>query len=328
MKKIGIILNPAARINSKRTAYVLKSLGDTFGRTAILRTTRDKSELPGAVEALRRERIEFLLISGGDGTICNVLTEYVNQSEGAPLPTVLPLMGGTINMIGSDAGLRNSQLAISRKLNDILKKGRPVPVTEMGLIRVTDDRYDKPVYGFSWIDGLLYRFLMDYYNQGAGVQVASVMTIKMIVTLLSNAENGVFKDVDSVVYMDSVRAPHEGHCLIIASGLKKFVFGFDIFAEKSEPGRTFNTVYLRESYIMKNRHTLPLGLYRSLKSDETGNFINKAVGSLRVEKNKGYIIDGEIFRNDEPGQVLIEAGPTVNIFSLRGQKEQAGQVGD
>jgi hypothetical protein len=248
------------------------------------------------------------------------VTEYVNQNGEEGLPIVVPLMGGTINMIGSDAGLRNSQLSISRKINDFMDKEKPLPFTERSLIRVTDESRENPAYGFTWIDGLLYNFLLEYYGQGAGIQVASVMTMKMLVALISNAESSAFSNVDSTVYMDSVKVPHEGHVLLIASGLRKFVFGFDIFAEKSEPGQTFNAVYLREEYLRKNRHTLALGLYRSLKSDPDGQFINRALTSLRVERNAGYIIDGEIFRHEEPAEVLIEPGPGIRIISFQGEK--------
>lgn len=321
MKQIGIILNPSAKINSKRTAAVIKKLSDIFGGRAILRTTKNKLEIAGVMDEFRGEGVKLLLISGGDGTICSVMSTYLKLFGQDELPVILPLMSGTINMIGSDAGLRESQFAICRKLNDILRRGAPVSVIERGLIRLQDSKLDEPYYGFSWIDGFLYRFLIDYYKQGAGIQVASMMTIKTILTLLSNGDRGPFENVDSTVYADGGKLPHDGHVLMIASSLKKFIFGFDIFAEESVPGTSFNLVYVRENYIKEQRHTLPLGLYRSLKSDKNGDFVNRAVRSVRVERNSGYIIDGEIFTGEGPTDVLLEAGPKVRIFSFRGEKD-------
>ncbi len=321
MKQIGIILNPSAKINSRKTAAVIKKLDEIFGGRALLRATRNKQEIPGVMNEFEKAGVKLLLISGGDGTICNVLSTYIKLFGEEKLPVILPLMGGTINMIGSDAGLRNNQFAICRRLSDIVKRGGPVSVIERGLLRIYDSRSEGPYYGFSWIDGFLHRFLIDYYRQGAGIQVASVMTIKTILTLLSNGERNLFNDIDSTVYADGEKLPFDGHVFIIASSLKKFVFGFDIFAEESVPGESFNMVYVRESYIKKERHKLPLGLYMSLKSDKSGNFVNKSVRTLRVERNRGYIIDGEIFTGDEPGDIIIEAGPKVRIFSFRGEKE-------
>jgi len=321
MKQVGIILNPSAKINSKRTAAVESKLGGIFGGRALLRTTKNQLEIAGVMDEFHGQGVKLLLISGGDGTICSVISTYLSLFGEEDLPVILPLMGGTINMIGSDAGLRESQFAICRKLNDKLVRGAPVGVIERGLIRVQDSKRAEPYYGFSWIDGFLYRFLIDYYKQGAGIQVASMMTIKTILTLLSNGKRGPFENIDSTVYTDGEKLPHDGHVLMIASSLKKFVFGFDIFAEAAVPGESFNMVYVRESYIRKERHKLPLGLYMSLKSDKQGNFVNRAVRSLRVERNSGYIIDGEIFSGDDPRDILIEAGPKVRIFSFRGEKQ-------
>ena len=321
MKQIGIILNPSAKINSRKTTAVIKKLDEIFGGKALLRTTKNKLEIPGVMEEFHDEGVKLLLISGGDGTICSVLSTYLKLFGDDKLPVILPLMGGTINMIGSDAGLRESQFAICRKLNGILRRGAPVRVIERGLIRIQNTNSEDHYYGFSWIDGFLYRFLIDYYKQGAGIQVASIMTIKTILTLLSNGERGPFENVDSTVYADGEKLPHDGHVLMIASSLKKFVFGFDIFAEESVPGESFNMVYVRENYIREQRHTLPLGLYRSLKSDKNGDFVNRAVRTLRVERNNGYIIDGEIFTGERPTDVHLEAGPKVRIFSFRGEQE-------
>jgi hypothetical protein len=321
MRKIGIILNPSARINSKKTAAVIKKLESIFDGSALLRATTNKEEIPGVMDEFRNEGVKLLLISGGDGTICSVLSTYIKLFGGDNLPVILPLMGGTINMIGSDAGLRNSQFSICRRLNDIVKSGEPIRVVERGLLRINDSVLREPYYGFSWIDGYLYRFLIDYYRQGAGIQVASVMTIKTILTLLSNGDCSQFKNIDSTVYADGKKLPHDGHVMIIASCLRKLVFGFDIFAERPVPGQTFSLVYLSEAYIKKERHKLPLGLYMSLKSDKDENFVNSAVHTLRVERNKGYIIDGEIFRGGESRNILIEAGPRVRIFSFKGDKE-------
>lgn len=322
MKQFGIILNPSAKINRRKTAALLKDLNDIFGESALIRPTSSSEQLRGVVDEFRREGIKFLLISGGDGTIFNTLTAYINQSGGDELPVIVPLMGGTINMIGADAGLRDEQLSICKRLNEIVRSNQNIKVTQRGLLRITDCRLKETIYGFSWIDGLLYRFLIDYYKQGAGIQVASIMTVKTILTLLSNADSGLFANIDSTVYLDGERLPHKGHVMIIASGLKRFVFGFAMYAEESTPGSTFNVIYARESYIKKYRHKLPLGLYKGLKSDRSGNFINRAVKTMRVERNTGYIVDGEIFDNDdEPTDVLIEAGPKVNILSFQGEKE-------
>jgi len=321
MKSIGIILNPSARINKKKTANIIEELKNIFGSNAIVCPTNGKEEIPEVIKGFDEEDIKFLLISGGDGTICNVLTSYINLCGQDKLPIIVPLMGGTINMIGADIGLRENQLSVCRQLNKTIKNKEKIPITERGLLKVKDSNLPEPNYGFTWIDGLLFRFMIDYYTKGAGVQVASMLAIKTILMSLADSENGIFKEIDSSVEIDKKTIPNKKHIFIIASCLKRFVFGFNIFNDQPDPGRSFNTVYMREPYLRKSRHKIPLGLYRGLKSDDSGDFINQAVKNLRIEGNKGYIIDGEIYEHDKETEIIISPGPKVNIFSPRGDKE-------
>lgn len=321
MKTLGVILNPSAKINKNHSTTIVEGFEDIFGESALVASTSDKSEIPGVMKEFRKAGVKILLISGGDGTICNVLTSYINLFGEEELPVIVPLMGGTINMIGADAGLKKDQFRVSKKLYEIITKKKSIPVTKRGLLRVSDQNLTQPNYGFTWIDSLLYRILLDYYSQGAGVQVASMMTVKLVLNSLSNADSSEFKDIDSTVHIDNEVLPHENHLLMIASGLKKFVFGFDIFNEESEPGKTFNTVYMRSQYLKKERLMIPLGLYRSIKSDPSGNFINQSVKTLVVKENKGYIIDGEVYRHTEKSEITLEVGPEINIFSTRGEGE-------
>jgi hypothetical protein len=68
-------------------------------------------------------------------------------------------------------------------------------------------------------------------------------------------------------------------------------------------------------YFKKVRYQIPRALYRGLKPDESGNFLNQSTESLRVEGNRGYIIDGEIYEPEESVDIRLEAGPRVKIFS-------------
>ena len=321
MKSIGIILNPKARINKKKTTNITHELESIFGSKALVRATTSKDEIPLVIKDFHKEEIKFLLISGGDGTICSVISWYINLYGHEKLPVVVPLMGGTINMIGSDVGLRKNQLSVCKDLNDLITKGKTIPITERGLLRVEDTLLKQTTFGFTWIDGLLYKFMLDYYSQGAGVQVASMLAIKTVLMSIADSENVIFKQVPSVVDIDGVELPHKNHIFLISSYLKRFVFGFNIFHDKPVPGVSFNTVYMREPYLKKSKHKIPLGLYKGLESDDSGDFINKSIKNLRIQKNKGYIIDGEIYEHDTDTEIKISSGPKVNIYSPQGEKE-------
>ena len=112
---------------------------------------------------------------------------------------------------------------------------------------------------------------------------------------IADSENGIFKQIESVVDIDGKELPKKDHIILVSSYLKRFVFGFNIFHDKPVPGEKFNTVFMREPFLRESKHKIPLGLYKGLESDESGDFINESVRDLRIQKNKGYIIDGEIY---------------------------------
>lgn len=321
MKSIGIIINPSARINSKSHTNIVEELKIIFGDTAMICPTNDEGETTDAIKVLKEEDTKFLLISGGDGTICNVLSTLINIWGKKNLPIIVPLMGGTINMIATDVGLGEDQLSVCRMLKSVIYNNKKIPITQRGLLEIKDSNISQIKYGFTWIDGLLYKFMLDYYNQGAGVQVASMLAIKTILMSIADTDNEIFKPVDSIVDIDNQQLANKGHIFIISSCLKKFVFGFNIFHDKTEPGLNFNTVYMREPFLKQSKHKIPLGLYTGLKSDEKGDFINKAVQHLRIQRNKGYIIDGEIYEHDKETEIIIKSGPKLDIFSPKGEKE-------
>ena len=115
MKPIGLIFNPLAYINKNRAEAQLDALREVLGERARVVSTKSKDEIPFALEELTKE-IRILAISGGDGTISSVLSSYVNLFGDKDIPIIVPLKGGTINMIADDAGLLDDQITTCRKL--------------------------------------------------------------------------------------------------------------------------------------------------------------------------------------------------------------------
>jgi hypothetical protein len=78
---------------------------------------------------------------------------------------------------------------------------------------------------------------------------------------------------------------------------------------------------MREPFLKKSKHKIPLGLYKGLTSDDSGDFVNQSVKNLRIQKNKGYIIDGEIYEHETETDITITPGPRIKIYSPNGEKE-------
>lgn len=320
MKPIGLIFNPFADINKKQTAAQLRSIKDIVNEHAFISITNNTDEIPIALKEFYKEGIKILGISGGDGTIDHVLSSYINLFGSENLPVIVPLKGGTMNMLAAEVGLTDNQIISCHKLIKYLNHQGKLPTIELGLIKVIDKRFNHPNYTFTWLDGLLYKFIKWYYKEGGGVGVALKLILKSGIMSLTNLNHDLFKEVESKVYLDDKKLPFESHLFIAISTVKRLVFGFRNFTEEAIAGEKFSFFYLKFPFFRKMLYQLPRVLYSGLKSDVSGNFLNSSGTIVRIEGNRGYVLDGEVYESQEPIDITLEIGPKLKIFSPKGEK--------
>src|ERR1700751_5772681 len=116
MNPIGVIFNPFAYTNKKRTEEQLNAIRKILGVNALVRTTNSTDEVPIILKEFHEKEIKILCISGGDGTIGYVLSSYINLFGTEDLPIIVPLKGGTMNMLSADVGSIDDQITVCRKL--------------------------------------------------------------------------------------------------------------------------------------------------------------------------------------------------------------------
>ncbi len=320
MKNIGVIFNPLADINKKEAAAQLRSIKDILNEHAFISITNNTDEIPIALKEFYKEGIKILGISGGDGTIDHVLSSYINLFGSENLPVIVPLKGGTMNMLAAEVGLTDNQIISCHKLIKYLNHQGKLPTIELGLIKVIDKRFNHPNYTFTWLDGLLYKFIKWYYKEGGGVGVALKLILKSGIMSLTNLNHDLFKEVESKVYLDDKKLPFESHLFIAISTVKRLVFGFRNFTEEAIAGEKFSFFYLKFPFFRKMLYQLPRVLYSGLKSDVSGNFLNSSGRIVRIEGNRGYVLDGEVYESQEPIDITLEIGPKLKIFSPKGEK--------
>ena len=319
MKTIGLIFNPHASLNKKQTKKQLSSIQKILANYALIRLPNGKEEIPDVLREFNRADVKILCISGGDGTISSVLTQYINIFSDKDLPLIVPLKGGTMNFISADAGIKLDQTQVCHNLIRFIRKNEQLRSIERGIIKVIDPRYAYPHYTFTWVDGFLYRFMKWYYKDGGGTPVALKLMMKSFIILLMNLNHDLFRQVNSSISINNEKLPFESHLFIVAASVKRLVFGFRAFSENPKAGEGFNIIYMRLPYLKKVLYKLPIGLYWSLDSDKSRNFLNLSTHSIKIEGNRGYVIDGEVVDTDEPIDIKLELGPIISFLSLNSQ---------
>jgi hypothetical protein len=318
MKPIGCLFNPFAKLNKKQTHKRIREIETIIGNHGLIRSTESSDKIPDVVKEFHEKAIKVLCISGGDGTISSVISHYVNHCGAENMPLIVPLKGGTMNFIAADAGVSFDQSTVCHKLIRLIRNNEKLMSVERGLIKVSDPRLDQPYYTFTWADGLIYKFMKWYYREGGGTSVALKLMLKSYIIYLRTGNHDLFRQEDSCVYIDDKRVHFPNHLFIIAATVNRLVFGFRGFSEQPKAGERFNILYLRLPYFKKVLYKLPMGFYWGLSSDKSGNFLNLSAHSIRIEGNRGYIIDGEVMDTEIPIDIRLEMGPRIKILSFKG----------
>src|SRR5215470_977396 len=105
MPGIGVITNPRSRANLRDPSKARK-LGYLIGSHGSAQATKSLDDLYRVCEEFKKERIDVLGISGGDGTLHHTLTAMIRTyGDELALPPVAILRGGTMNTIARSFGI-------------------------------------------------------------------------------------------------------------------------------------------------------------------------------------------------------------------------------
>ena len=128
MGGIGVILNPRSKRNlgdPRAAVRLARALGDH----GVVRTVKSKDDLSRIAEDFRRQKIDVLGISGGDGTNYVTITGFLQVYDTEPLPPLAFLRGGTFNTVANSVGVPSGSLGID-------ESGRTFPTTPFCPLRL------------------------------------------------------------------------------------------------------------------------------------------------------------------------------------------------
>jgi diacylglycerol kinase (ATP) len=173
--EVGLIVNPRARRLRGRRART--RLSELLPAEAVMQT-RDLASLRRALATLLVERaVNVLAIAGGDGTVHHTINALLELNEEAsrhagqplPLPRLLLLNGGTLNIVGRTMQVRGPP---ERRLKRFLRAFdgalfRQVPARRMPMMLVQCGT-ERPRYGFVFGSEVLHHSIELYTRFGAG----------------------------------------------------------------------------------------------------------------------------------------------------------------
>ena len=315
MSSVGLIINS----KSNRSAdilddilHVAKSAGDV--RTCVLDGV---TGLDKALIGMNKDRVDTLILAGGDGTMQAAFTDSINNRRFDKSPHYVALPCGMTNVIANDCGLKGSP---STSLDNFLwrrRKGAVQPVRRPIIASKVGNRDN--VYGF-FLGAAGFHSAVKYSRERVQTKgakrslalIASTLGYTMKVALDTN--NAV--DEIDMEFLEGIpeNAPKRAdQLLFMATTLNKLGSGIYPFWGEGTGAMATTSIEYPASRILRAAPTIVRSKskpwfeeygYRSWRSDQ---MVLKFRGS--------FVSDGEIYETGQGEETVLAASHNVNFLN-------------
>jgi diacylglycerol kinase (ATP) len=309
MGGIGIITNPNSKLNKKMPARG-RLLGYIVGQFGNLEITNSVDDIGRVAALFKTQGIETLAINGGDGTISRTITAFIRAYENEPLPQILVLRGGTINMLADNLGIRGSPEEILVRMLESQSGLRTRRVQSLATLSVGGQ------YGFLFGNGLIARFLAEFYKKKTGPVGSLMLVLKIYLNWIVSYRNYL-----KIVFSETYRVAFDGQAspmvhtslAMMASTVERMPLGVRMFPEVAKGLARFQFFSLEIT-----PGTLPWRLPLILLNNRPGRWfgkLSKMTSQMVIAAESGqqaYTLDGELF--EAPGgRLAVGIGPVVQF---------------
>jgi hypothetical protein len=313
---VTLVLNPNAR-KLKLEALDVDHFKQLLPPDSDIHLTRDLDELDALMSNWQHGE-RTVCFYGGDGSISQGLTSLIrNNGEDFPLPPVLPVRAGTINMLCNNTGKRESAMRtlehwVSAETHRILE----VPTLKIEI------EGQETRYGFVFAWGIGYRVVREYYNRNDapnaldGAAVATQAFLQAIKPF--NDDLPLFKKERLQLRINGGEPISEPmHTLTIGTiprtslGIRPFPPG-----EILPGGFSFSAngmpLYKVAAYVP----VLMFGFGDQSELDFGGQLVcGRHVKSLECVLTEGFTLDGEMIELAGPSKVKLSSGPVARFWT-------------
>jgi len=298
---IAVISNLNSHRN-QRLAGPVRALLETSPEVIHVES-RDPSELPALLDALRRQGVSHLAVNGGDGTAQHTLTALLNGAWPDP-PTLAVLPGGTTNMTAHD--LNGGKLGLLPALRAFLAAARRatpprlMPETRR-IIRVQCDGHDDQ-YGFCFGLGAIVRGIRYCHERVYQMRLPNELApgAAMLRAFYGIARHEpVFAEGLPVTlrYADGesgAQSEQLDTSFMCISTLRRLFLGMTPFWGSGTGDLAMTIVREKPERLLRTLPALLRG--RPTRHLTTGNgYTSRRLDCLQIESDGEYMLDGEVF---------------------------------
>jgi diacylglycerol kinase family enzyme len=304
--KIPLFVNPLSRKNRMQKGASIRTFQKMGGERIQVIAPADFDELDRAVSRCRAESVQYVAISGGDGTIHQVLTRFIVHYRDTPVPPILILKDGTMNNISETIRLRGSGNRILKRFLAALDGGAPMRTERRNTLRIGDR------YCFLFGNGLATNVLDAVYEGDDKGFLKRVRVVLLAIgeCITNTGKPVLFKRLRGRVSLDGNLLPCDDFIGVLAGTVETVGMGFAPLAPMYPGERSFHVIAtaLTPREVLKNifklRKGRPIGSPRHFYAH---------VSELRLESPDAftYTMDGDLYRCD--GTLMVGLGPVVSL---------------
>jgi len=307
--QIGAIVNTRAK-RARRDPELAGRLARLLPPDRV-RTTAGPEDVEPALEALRAEGIDTLVVVGGDGTIGGTVTPLLRCWPRLALPNIVPTLGGTVSMIAKSLGARGRpEDAVARLL-----AGAPLRVdTRRAIVEVRADGGERRA-GLIFINGVGVRWLEMYYRDSRlGVSGASSVVMRIVGSALVGGAlaRGIFAPFRARVHVEGELLENEQWTIMAASSVRHVGLGFQPFhSAGDDPTRIhFATTSASPLRLLRDMPALRAGIDRP---DSCLQHHPARQVEIELPEGESWSLDADTY---PPASALeISAGPALRFVS-------------
>lgn len=315
---VALVVNRQAKRVRKGIAdpRQLRALVELHGQSYEPRSLR---ELADVAREIRNRDPGLVGICGGDGTYQKTITALIEAYGEHPLPVLLPLAGGTFNVLTTNLGLRlPAAKMLAKAMTYVRDDGQGTRLrartTTIPVLEVLEERSGKREFGFIFGNGVVSRVISRYTEGPPSTARAARVFSEAVGSFMMQTPAGreLVRRHEAQIEVDGVPLAETRVLGMIAGTIQPHVLGFTPFASKKRRLHSFNYAIgmLEASQVIG---MLPALLRGKLWNVHAG-LINKTARVIRISTDEGYILDGEVYPAGVPRRIRISAGPRLRFL--------------
>jgi diacylglycerol kinase family enzyme len=307
--KLALILNPNSRYNKRHPESIARYCNLGGSRVDLFRT-ESADDVTVVAQKIKDKDVSFIGISGGDGTIHQVLTHVIQVYGSTLIPPVILLGDGTMNNIAHSLGIKMKGFPCLKRFLRNMEEEK-LTIRERSTIKIEDR------YCFLFGCGVITNFLNEAYTGRKGYLRNLEVLQRTLNDIIASAifgrkESKLLKPLRGKLICDGMNIPLQHLRFVLAGTVEEVGMGFRPLYMADEKKNHFHLIAtdLGPYEVLFRLCMAGAGMGSLIHNP---HFYNRVTAEMLIRSPDrfDYTMDGDIYTADK--DLYIESGPSIRF---------------